>query len=131
MPASGSGVRLTATLESEIIALEAVRMGADLTVAIHGGEKSHIGAVAVAQPRPSLADPDERSATASVIAVLGHKEDMLARAVATRLAATIDGVVAVSCGIHYDDIPPEQIGEVQSVVNGLVDDLVDHLADER
>jgi hypothetical protein len=43
------------------------RIGPDLLVAIWGGEKPHIGAVAAAQPRPSLKDPAVTSATASVI----------------------------------------------------------------
>ena len=34
----------------------AVRCGDDLTVVIGGGEKQHIGAVAVGVPRPSLKD---------------------------------------------------------------------------
>lgn len=131
MPTNRTTLRFSARLGSEEIALDAVRMDNDLTVAIHGGEKSHIGAVAVAQPRPSLADPTVRSATASVIAILGHKEDLVARNVATRISTEIDGVVAVSCGIHYDDIPRAQIGEVTRIVNGLVDDLLHSLADDE
>ncbi|MBN2666725.1 MAG: hypothetical protein JXR67_09460, partial [Bacteroidales bacterium] len=55
-------------------------IGKDLLVAIWGGEKPHIGAVSVAQPRPSLKDPKRVSSTASVICILGHKEDELAKA---------------------------------------------------
>jgi len=42
-------------------------IGDDVLVAIWGGEKPHIGAVAVAQPRPSLRDPQVTSSSASVI----------------------------------------------------------------
>lgn len=54
-------------------------IGQDLLVAISGGEKPHIGAVSVAQPRPSLKDPKHTSATASVICLIGHKEDEIAK----------------------------------------------------
>ncbi|MGD8524504.1 MAG: hypothetical protein PVF56_25390, partial [Desulfobacterales bacterium] len=54
-------------------------IGPDLLVAIWGGEKPHIGAVAMAQPRPSLKDPEVTSSTASVFSYVGHKEDDLAK----------------------------------------------------
>jgi hypothetical protein len=54
------------------------RIGPDLLVAIWGGEAPHIGAVAAAQPRPSLRNPAVTSASASVICYPGHKEDDLA-----------------------------------------------------
>ena len=43
----------------------AVRCGDDLTVVIGGGEKQHIGAVAVGVPRPSLKDKNIVSSSAS------------------------------------------------------------------
>lgn len=53
----------------------AVRCGDDLTVVIGGGEKQHIGAVAVGIPRPSLKDKNIVSSSASVLCLTGHKED--------------------------------------------------------
>ncbi len=87
-----------------------VRMiGPDLLIAIWGGEKPHIGAVAVAQPRPSLKDPDVTSATASVICFVGHKEDELAKASAEILAAALNTPVVVAAGIHWDNLDEEAI----------------------
>ena len=43
-------------------------------VVVTGGEVPHVGAVAMAAPRPSLADPARTSATASVFTYLSHKE---------------------------------------------------------
>ena len=76
------------------------RIGKDFLIAIWGGEKHHIGAVAVAQPRPSLKDPRATSSSASVICLLGHKEDHLAKAAAETISATLDTVVTVTAGIH-------------------------------
>lgn len=96
-------------------------IGKDLLVAIWGGEKPHIGAVSVAQPRPSLKDPKNTSATASVICMLGHKEDELAKAVSEVLAATLNTPVVVAAGIHWDNIDAEGIRTVIHNSEILVD----------
>lgn len=88
------------------------RIGENLLVAIWGGEFPHIGAVAVAQPRPSLKDPDRISSTASVFCLLGHKEDDLAKAVAEILAAALNTTVVVTAGIHWDNLDAEGISRV-------------------
>jgi len=82
-------------------------IGKDLLVAIWGGEKPHIGAVAIAQPRPSLRDPAITGATASVFCFLGHKEDEPAKAAAEILAATLNTQVVVTAGMHWDNISEE------------------------
>ncbi len=87
-------------------------IGEDVLVAIWGGEKPHIGAVAVAQPRPSLKDPEVTSATASVICLVGHKEDELAKASAEILAAALNTRVVVTAGIHWDNLDPEGIRRI-------------------
>ncbi|MDR2695221.1 MAG: hypothetical protein LBC79_02425, partial [Deltaproteobacteria bacterium] len=92
--------------------LRCVRMGEDLCLVLSGGELEHIGAVAVAQPRPSLDDPARTSATASVIALPGHKEDMLARELALQAAAALNVSVCVACGIHLRNPAPGVIEEV-------------------
>ena len=80
------------------------RIGPDLLVAIWGGEKPHIGAVAFAQPRPSLKDPEVTSATASVICNVGHKEDELVKAASEILASALKTQVVVAAGIHWDNL---------------------------
>ena len=87
-------------------------IGEDVLVAIWGGEKPHIGAVAVAQPRPSLKDPEVTSATASVICLMGHKEDELAKASAEILAAALKTPIVVTAGIHWDNLDPEGIRRI-------------------
>lgn len=74
----------------------AVRCGDDLTVVIGGGEKQHIGAVAVGIPRPSLKDKNIVSSSASVLCLTGHKEDLLARKAALELASLLGHTVCYS-----------------------------------
>lgn len=82
-----------------------VRCGDDLTVVIGGGEKQHIGAVAVGMPRPSLKDKNVVSSSASVLCLTGHKEDLLARSAALELAKLLGHTVTVTVGLHIDDAP--------------------------
>lgn len=77
--------------------------GKDISVVFSGGEKPHIGATAIALPRPSLDyTKNSPSSSASVICVLGHKEDLLARKTALSLAAKYNCVVCVTIGLHVD-----------------------------
>ena len=99
-------------------------IGADVLVAIWGGEKPHIGAVAVAQPRPSLRDPELTSSSASVICLVGHKEDELVKATAEILAATLETQVVVTAGIHWDNLSPEAIEQIIRHSEILVDKIM-------
>ena len=100
-------------------------IGEDVLVAIWGGERPHIGAVAVAQPRPSLKDPDVTSATASVICFVGHKEDELVKAAAEILAATFKTHVVVTAGIHWDNLDEEAILRIIKNSEILVDMILE------
>jgi len=103
-------------------------IGNDLLVAIWGGEKPHIGAVSMAQPRPSLKDPNVTSATASVFCFVGHKEDELAKAASEILAAALNTQVVVTAGIHWDNISEEGIRKVIRNSEILVDLILEKVA---
>jgi hypothetical protein len=101
--------------------LRCARMGEDLCLILSGGEREHIGAAAVAQPRPSMDDPARTSSTASVIALFGHKEDMLARELALKVAGTLNVVACVVCGIHLHQPSPVMLEETVAASRDLVD----------
>jgi len=113
------------------VVLRAQRLGDDLVVTLGGGTRPHVGAAAVAQPRPSLKGDGTISATASVIALLGHKEDELARWAALRLASQLNAAVVVTAGIHVDSASPEQIRQLDAAARGLVEELASQLARSR
>jgi hypothetical protein len=96
-------------------------IGSDLLIAIWGGEKPHIGAVAVAQPRPSLKNPDVTSSSASVFCFIGHKEDDLAKAAAEIISATLNTAVVVAAGIHWDNLAEDAILRIIKNSEILVD----------
>lgn len=93
---------------------QALWVGPDLVVLVTGGELPHVGAVAVAAPRPSLADPSLTSATASVFIYPSHKEGHLAQATAELLAAKLETRVVVTAGCHWDNLDPDGITQVSA-----------------
>jgi len=99
-------------------------LGKDYLLSIWGGE-AHIGAVAMAQPRPSLSDPSRPSATASVFCYVGHKEDGLVKAVSEWLASALGAKVVVTAGLHWDDLTPEGIRQVEKNVLALAEMIID------
>ena len=105
--------------------LRCVPMGEDLCLTLSGGVREHIGAAAVAQPRPSLADPARTSATASVITLLGHKEDMLARELSLKVAGALNVAVCVVCGIHIHNPTPGMPEEMVTAAHRLVNDFLE------
>ncbi len=86
--------------------------GEGLIVHLTGGNKPHVGAVALGIPRPSLTGRG-RSATTSVLTILSHKDDELARPVAAELAAGYNCPVAVIAGVHITNPRPEELELVQ------------------
>jgi hypothetical protein len=102
-------------------------IGQDFLVAIWGGERPHIGAVAVAQPRPSLKDESLRSATASVFCYLGHKDDIIAKEAAEKISSALNTNVTVTAGIHWDDIDEEGIKVVIENSRQLVTMIIEEI----
>lgn len=99
------------------------RLGKDYLLSVWGGEP-HIGAVAMAQPRPSLADPSRVSATASVFCYVGHKEDEVVKEISERLASALGAKVVVAAGLHWDDLGQAGIDQVVKNVRALVDVII-------
>ena len=94
--------------------------GKDIVICIGGGEKKHVGAAALAVPRPSLNNIGKTSATASVLCRIGHKDDILAREAALRLAAAFKTNVLVSVGLHMDSATVADINSLQENFDKLI-----------
>ncbi|OPY13783.1 MAG: hypothetical protein A4E70_01098 [Syntrophus sp. PtaU1.Bin005] len=105
-------------------------IGQDLLVSIWGGERPHIGAVALAQPRPSLRDPGRTGATASVLCVVGHKEDEVVKKASEHLSSVFKTRVVVTAGIHWDNLDGEGIGLVLRNIDLLTEYIVQYLEED-
>jgi len=85
-----------------------------LIVCILGGDKPHVGALALGMPRPSLKDSDVTSATSSVFTLLGHKDDEIARPLSEMFAKEFKQAAVVIAGVHVEGADEETIAKLAS-----------------
>lgn len=109
------------------IQAEVIASGSDLCVVISGGDRPHIGAVALASLTESPNHTQRQSVTPSVITVPGHKEYHLALMAAEQISKALKKTVVVSVGIHIEKITLELITKVEEEFQILVSDLVESL----
>lgn len=102
-------------------------IGEDILIAVWGGDRPHIGAVAAAQTQPSIVNPARTSATASVLCFPGHREDRLAKPMAEKIARVAEKHVVVTAGAHWDEINREGIEKVLKNGETLADMIIEEL----
>lgn len=88
-------------------------------VLLAGGDRSHVGAVALAQNGALLACPS----------FSGHREQVVAERWAIELSQVVGGCVTVACGIHYDNATREQIETILRTCDELLRETLAGLAD--
>ena len=103
-------------------------LGSDCLVILYGGTRLHIGAVGMAQVRPSLRDPQKTSATSSVFTYLGHKEDVVAKAMSEEIARRVGRNTVVTAGIHWDTLSDKDITTITVICRELTDKIVARLS---
>ena len=84
----------------------------DLLVIVEGGV-SHIGAVGLSQPRPSLSSPGRQRASTSIFTVCGHREDELVKEMSDLIVAATGRTVVLVAGIHFPNLLREDLGRLQ------------------
>ncbi|MBO4300437.1 MAG: hypothetical protein J5861_02425 [Desulfovibrio sp.] len=94
------------------IQMRILYLGQDLVVLISGGE-AHLGAAAMGIVGHSV--------TTGLLLVPGHREDVLAQETADRMSKVLGFNVIVAAGIHYDNITPEEIRQIQTMVHHLTE----------
>ncbi|MCG6922345.1 MAG: hypothetical protein LJF15_14865 [Acidobacteria bacterium] len=104
-------------------------MGEDLVVAVGGGQRFHVGCVVLAQPLPSKVPGKEWSASCSVLTIPPHKEEPIARGIATRLAEVLGRVAVVTAGVHDDNLDADGIACYLRLGHDLAEELARRLAD--
>ena len=137
-------IEIDKTIAEKKITLRCFTLGKDYQVIISGG-REHVGAVALGQcyktepdkanvsalsayrhdtPPAPLKGGINAEANASVIAAYGHREDELAKNAARKLSKAFCANVAVTAGIHFDDLSPQEIDEIILTVNELTGQLI-------
>ena len=107
------------------ICVEIRRRGSDYHILVSGGERPHIGCTVLALPRPSLDGSDKMSSTASVLNVMGHKDEEVCRYLAEKVSAGKKATVVCTGGIHMDGITKEQIAEIMETMQIIAGEIVD------
>jgi hypothetical protein len=103
-------------------------VGEDLVIAVGGGERPHVGCVVLVQPVPSKTGPGKWSPSISVLTIPPHKEEPIARGIATRVAESVGRVSVVTAGVHDDDIDADGIAVYLRLGQELAEKLVDHVS---
>jgi len=116
MTCTGQTIELSRAKGRVSLRLTAVQAGADWVVAIYGGDRPHVGAVA-------LAYPSNGAPLAQSLSLPDHREGELAQATAATLASALGAAVSVSCGVHLDGATREEIALVKEMVALLARDL--------
>lgn len=107
-----------------IVSMLLIDVGNDLCVVIFGGDDPHIGCVTLGIPRPSLDNNDTISSTSSIINKLGHKDDKIALYVSEKLVPALNKDIAISCGIHIDNITNNEIDIIFNIIEKLTERII-------
>ena len=102
-----------------------------LIVSVLGGEKPHVGAIALGVPRPSSKDPKVTSVTSSVLVLPGHKDDLIARPLSEKFAREFKRPAVVIAGVHVDKADDEGIAQLVSNSTKAGDRLFQILKDRQ
>jgi hypothetical protein len=100
------------------IILEAKKVGDDYLLTLTGG-REHVGAVAV-----GLFDEKSQRASSSVITLPGHREEQLALQGARQVSRATRKTTVFVAGIHQDNISPEEITDVVSAAEEMVENFI-------
>ena len=103
--------------------LNSFEMGDDLVLMLTGGNKPHVGAVA-------LAIPYKQTSSASLLSVYGHKDGEIAKPLAEKVSKEIKKTVIVIVGIHLDNATNEDIQKFIDNSNNKVEKFLNDYIEE-
>ena len=107
------------------VTLEAKKIGEDYLLILTGGEE-HVGAVAV-----GLFEEKSQRASSSVITMPGHREEYLALHGARQVSRATRKTSVFVVGIHQDNISPEEIMDIVSATEEMVESFIAFYEEEK
>jgi hypothetical protein len=99
----------------------------DVLITVWGGTRPHIGALVVSAPHPDHAPEEGRCSTVLQFSFPGHRDNVVARRVAERVASALQRTIVVSAGIHVPDITPAGIDTVLANTDCLIEKIISFL----
>ena len=104
-------------------------LGPDIVITVWGGTRPHVGALVVSTPHPDRAPEEGRCSTVLQFSFPGHRDNVVARRVAERVASVLQRTIVVSAGIHVPDITPAGIDTVLANTDCLIEKIISLLRD--
>lgn len=98
------------------ITVTVMKAGNDLLAVVEGGDRPHIGSVAVAVPHERIRSDGTVSSTVSVHNLSGHRDGAIASPLAKLLAEMANRVAVVTAGFHIDNAEP---GDIEAVLDQM------------
>jgi hypothetical protein len=98
--------------------LDVHEIGNDLLILLKGGEKPHIGAVA-------MAFPYKNTASASLLSVYGHKDGEIAKPLAEKVAKKLNKTVVLIAGLHIENATEEDIKRLIDNSNIIIEEFLE------
>lgn len=95
------------------IALMLIDTGEGIQGLLTGGEQPHIGGCVLSVPRPSLTG-EGWSVDLYITPVPNHKDVDVARLLAERLGLTVRKPIAITAGIHSDQLTSQELKNIQT-----------------
>ena len=113
----GQTIELTETVGRLKINLLAQQVGLDWNIAIFGGDRPHIGAVALIGP----------GSPCSLLCMPKHREGGIAKDFASAVSNHVGSTVCATCGIHLDNITQDEIRSAEAIVKNLASELISRI----
>lgn len=107
------------------VGLILVRTKNGLIAVLLGGEKTHVGAVAVSIPSLATNHREKEIITTSVFTLPGHMDDKVAVPSAEKIARASAQPVVLVCGIHIDQATKMDIDRLLLNCERIVERAVD------
>ena len=111
-------IQLTAQRGRVRLRMVCLCLGRDFCVTLSGGDREHIGAVALGHPGAEAP---------SLIVLEGHREEGLAKDIASRIVFRTQATVCVACGIHVDGLLPKELEDILEMSQDLTGELLERL----
>ncbi len=90
------------------VTIAAIKTDEGIAVTITGGTKSHVGAVVLSSPRPSLKG-EGNSCDSWIIPLPTHKDDIIAKEIAENFCRQLRVPVSVTAGVHIDNATIDEL----------------------
>ena len=117
---------LTAKRGRISITMSYIPMGNDLIITLSGGDREHIGAVAVGQIANEAAQ--DHDVNIANITIPTHKEKGLANRLAHVFTTQLSTTSCIICGIHVEQILKHEIQDILEMAEELAEQLITQLA---